>query len=119
MNFLTIWISLLIQSAFHWPVKCEISPEDKKIIRKWMPLYWLHPEEVFNPINFDYYISHMQLKDSDGNIVDEAPTAETIPIGTESQNLHLNTIKDLDCVHCFDEVLFGQPVDQVGTIQCK
>ena len=39
----------------------EISEENKEIIRKWLPLFWLHTEEVFNPTNFDYYISQMQV----------------------------------------------------------
>ena len=56
----------------------------------------------------------MQVRDSDGNVVDPSPTAETLITGEESQNLHLNTVEDVSCVHCYDDVFFGQPVDQVS-----
>lgn len=91
----------------------KISEENEQLIRTYMPIFWLHSEEVFNPTNFDYYISHMQLQDADGNIIDANPTAETLLIGPESQALHLNTITDVNCVHCYDEALFGMPIDQV------
>ena len=56
----------------------------------------------------------MQVRDGEGNVVDPNPTAEILITGEESQNLHLNTVEDVDCVHCYDEVFFGQPVDQVS-----
>ena len=54
-------IFLFILGTFLNISKGEISQENQDIIRKWMPLYWLHSEEVFNPTNFDYYISQMQV----------------------------------------------------------
>ena len=110
MKFLTILTILLVSHV----CDSKISVENEQLIRKYLPIYWLHSEEVFNPINFDYYISHMQLQDSDGNVIDANPTAETLLIGPESQALHLNTISDVNCVHCYDEVLFGMPVEQVN-----
>lgn len=91
----------------------KISQEDQEIIRKWMPTYWLHSEEVFFPTNFEYYISQMELRDADQNIVDINPTAETLIIGPESVDLHLNTKSEIDCVHCYDDAFFGLPLDQL------
>ena len=54
-------IFLFVLGTFFNISKGEISQENQDIIRKWMPLYWLHSEEVFNPTNFDYYISQMQV----------------------------------------------------------
>ena len=110
-----MWVFLpaLLFCLFAHGAKSEISPENQDLIRKWLPTFWLHSEEVFNPTNFDYYISQMQLRDSNGNLVDEKPTAQTLPIGPESQDLHLNTISEVPCVHCYDEAFFGLPVDQV------
>ena len=50
--------SLFILASFSHLSDGEISPENQEIIRKWLPLFWLHSEEVFNPINFDYYIRY-------------------------------------------------------------
>ena len=112
MKFLTL--SLLILISFSNISHGKLSSENEEIVRKWLPLFWLHSEEVFNPTNFDYYISQMQLRDANENVIDPKPTAETLIIGSESQDLHLNTISDIDCVHCYDEAFFGLPVDQVS-----
>ena len=47
-------------------------------------------------------------------MIDPNPTAETLITGDASKNLHLNTVEDIDCVHCYDEAFFGMPVDQVS-----
>ena len=47
-------------------------------------------------------------------MIDPNPTAETLITGDASKNLHLNTVEDVDCVHCYDEAFFGMPVDQVS-----
>ena len=47
-------------------------------------------------------------------MIDPNPTAETLITGDASRNLHLNTVEDIDCVHCYDEAFFGMPVDQVS-----
>ena len=112
MKFLTF--SLFILASFSHISNGKLSSKNKEIVRKWLPLYWLHSEEVFNPTNFDYYISQMQVRDANGNVIDPEPTAETLVIGEESQDLHLNTINDISCVHCYDEAFFGLPVDQVS-----
>ena len=57
----TFFVCLLILGTLFNISNGEISQENQDIIRKWMPLYWLHSEEVFNPTNFDYYISQMQV----------------------------------------------------------
>ena len=49
-------------------------------------------------------------------MIDPNPTAETLITGDASKNLHLNTVEDIDCVHCYDEAFFGMPVDQVSKI---
>jgi len=107
------FVCLLILGTLFNISNGEISQENQDIIRKWMPLYWLHSEEVFNPTNFDYYISQMQVRDENGNVIDPNPTAETLITGDASKNLHLNTVEDIDCVHCYDEAFFGMPVDQL------
>ena len=112
MKFLTL--SLFILTSFSHNSNGKLSSENEEIVRKWLPLFWLHSEEVFNPTNFDYYISQMQLRDANENVIDPKPTAETLIIGSESQDLHLNTINDISCVHCYDEAFFGLPVDQVS-----
>lgn len=107
MKFLTFCLLLLPLSYG------KISQENQEIIRKWLPLYWLHSEEVFYPTNFGTYISQMELRDENGNVIDPNPTAEFLPTGEESRNLHLNTKTELSCVHCYDQALFGLPIDQV------
>jgi hypothetical protein len=101
--FLTIFTS----------TKGEISQEAQEIARKWMPVFWLHSEEVFMPTNFDDYIAKMELRDAEQNVVQANPTAESLLTGPDTANLHLNTRTDIECVHCYDQALFGQPVDQV------
>lgn len=122
MTFLTFIILFL--SIFSNLANGEISAENQEIIRKYLPLFWLHSEEVFFPTNFDAYISQMNLRDANGLVLDPYPTAETLPIGPDSKGLHLNTIADISCVHCYDEAFFGLPIEQVlrfekiDTIQC-
>ena len=55
----------------------------------------------------------MELRDADQNVIDKNPTAETLIIGPESVDLHLNTKSEIDCVHCYDDAFFGLPLDQV------
>jgi hypothetical protein len=104
---------VLFSLALIGSAKSEISQEGQEIARKWMPVLWLHSEEVFMPINFIDYIAQMELRDADQNVVQDNPTAETLLTGPESVDLHLNTRTDIDCVHCYDDVFFGQPIDQV------
>ena len=58
----------------------------------------------------------MELRDADQNMVDPNPTAETLIIGPDSKDLHLNTRTDVDCVHCYDDAFFGLPIDQVRCV---
>lgn len=69
------------------------------------------------PTNYDHYISLMELRDENENVVDPNPTAETLLIGPESKNLHLNTRQNIECVHCYDEAFFGLPVDKVLSLK--
>ena len=68
---------------------------------------------MFFPTNFEHYISQMELRDDDQNVVDPNPTAETLITGPDSKDLHLNTRTEVDCVHCYDDAFFGLPIDQV------
>ena len=113
MKFLTSF--KLILASFYCISNGKLSPENEEIVRKYLPFYWLHSEEIFYPTNFDHYISQMQVRDANGNVIDPKPTAETLVIGEESRNLHLNTINDISCVNCYDGVYFGLPVDQVSS----
>ena len=113
MKFLTS--TLLIFASFCCNSNGKLSSENEEIVRKWLPFYWLHSEEIFYPTNFDYYISQMQVRDANENVIDPKPTAETLIIGEESRDLHLNTINNISCVHCYDDVFFGLPVDQVSS----
>ena len=72
--------------------------------------------QVFFPTNFEHYIAQMELRDADQNVVDPNPTAETLIIGPDSKDLHLNTRTEVDCVHCYDDAFFGLPIDQVRCV---
>ena len=71
---------------------------------------------MFFPTNFEHYISQMELRDADQNVVDPNPTAETLITGPDSKDLHLNTRTEVDCVHCYDDAFFGLPIDQVRCV---
>ena len=44
MKFLSYCVTFFVLYLYF--VKGEISEGDKELIRKWMPIYWLHSEEV-------------------------------------------------------------------------
>ena len=56
MKFLSYCVTFFVL-YLHF-VKGEISEGDKELIRKWMPIYWLHSEEVRVRKN---YIKHKNV----------------------------------------------------------
>ncbi len=87
----------------------EISDEAKQLSQEWAPLFWLHPAEVFLPSSVDFFVERMQVRDADEGVVQADPTVDTVVSGDGTEELHLNTEEDLECVHCYEDFFFGQP----------
>ncbi len=100
---------LLLQLLlFCSPSSGEISQGAIDLSREWAPLIWLHPEEVFFPSTVDFYIREMQVRDSGEQVVQVDPTAATIVSGPSTEDLHLNTVADIECVNCYEDFFFGE-----------
>ena len=114
-NMKTLLLLLAICGAF---VTAEISDETKSLVEEWTPVFWLHSEEQYFPTNFDYYIENMELRDKDENVVQAQISAETLPGGPDTKDLHLNTFDDIECVNCVRPHFFGQTLDHVNLFTC-
>ncbi len=100
--------SLLLLKA----ASAEISDYAIELSQEWAPLIWLHPEEVFFPSTVEFYIQEMQVRDLDETVVQEEPTASTVVSGPTTEDYHLNTVEDIECVNCFEDFFFGQTQDE-------
>ncbi len=92
----------------------EISDYAKEIAMEFAPVIWLHPDEMFNPSTTDFYIENMQLRDANEEVVQADPTASTILSGEGTEDLHLNTERDIQCVNCYEGFFYGQALDDIS-----
>eukprot|EP00092_Neocalanus_flemingeri_P017694 GFUD01019140.1.p1 GENE.GFUD01019140.1~~GFUD01019140.1.p1 ORF type:complete len:354 (+),score=85.06 GFUD01019140.1:245-1306(+) len=92
----------------------SISDETRLLVTKWAPRVWLHPEEPFYPSTVDFYLENMQVRNGEEGVEQPSPLApDTLATGEETAGWHLNTVKDMECVNCFEDFFSGQPQDQV------
>jgi len=96
------------------PSTASLSPRSKELATKWAPRVWLHQDEKFFPSTVDFHLKNVETRDNDENVRADAPLLpSTVPTGQETETWHLNTVKDLECVNCFEDFFSGQSVDQV------
>ena len=55
----------------------------------------------------------LQLRDENETLVETFLTPSNLMTGNITSTFHLNTFVDVECVHCYREHFFGQPIAEV------
>ena len=56
----------------------------------------------------------LQLRDENETLVETSLTPSNLLTGNITSTFHLNTFVDVECVHCYREHFFGQPIEEVA-----
>lgn len=120
MTQLVLRLSVLFILCYNTHTKCEAKhlPKDInqflikerwRLAKTWAPKVWLHSKEVFFPSDVDYFFKNV-IVSSEGEKFQANQTVSStdLPMGEESENLHLLAPLDIDCSNCpLPEFLFG------------
>ena len=55
-----------------------------------------------------------QIRDGDEKLIQPNPNISSIVVGPETSDYHMNTFEDLECVHCYRDHFYGQPIEDVS-----
>jgi len=109
-------LKLFIYLTIFGKLSADFSDETKKLVLDWAPLVWIHPEDPFLPSNVDFYLEYNEIRDGDENLMQPHPNVSSIVVGPETSDYHMNTFEDLECVHCYRDHFYGQPIELVKSI---
>lgn len=88
----------------------SLTPANRKLVETWAPAVWLHSQDPFYPSSIDFHLENVQMRSEDEHVVQEFPRPDNIFTGPVTENFHLNTLSEIDCVNCFQPFFYGQPL---------
>ncbi|CAL4063394.1 unnamed protein product [Meganyctiphanes norvegica] len=91
-----------------------ITDELRALIEAWAPLVWIHPEDPFFPSSIEFHFEHVELRNSDESVVQSFVNRSSLMTGDETGGMHLNTVPDLECADCLQDLFFGERVENGG-----